>query len=272
MKAGQQATAMSYDQIANDYDQQWSVHVRVPQQRLTEELRLVPGLRCVDLGCGTGVDTLDMLRLVAPGEVVAVDCSEGMLEVAHERARAARLSLSLQREDATTFLEGAEPQSYDVLSLRFCLGYLDWRTLLPKLPKLLRPGGRVGILTILATSAPQAYEVYDSMIAQLGLPRVTRSAPDSLAIVQKLLRLGGARPESGWTHPFRLYFGTGQQVSSFLQESGIASHPLLAQLSPVAAAALWQRFGELIEAYREPGGIPLDFEVAGLVAHAGTEG
>ena len=112
----------AYDQIASNYDTQWSVHVEEPQRRLTRELQLAPGQRCADLGCGTGLDTLDMSRLVAPAEVVAVDCSPAMLDSAQRRARAAGLTLAVHCQGADDFIAVSADGTFDVVSLRFCLG------------------------------------------------------------------------------------------------------------------------------------------------------
>jgi ubiquinone/menaquinone biosynthesis C-methylase UbiE len=255
-----------YDRIATDYDTHWSVHVTEPQVKLTDQLRLSRGLRCVDLGCGTGVDTLAMLQRVTPGEVIAVDPSATMLETATQRARDAGLELRTRCQSAEQFLNTSEEHSFDVISMRFTLGYLDWRTVLPALPRLLRRGGRLGILTILASSAPQAYGTYREMVSELGLLDVPLSAVPSIAQIVERLALGGATPEATWTQSLRLIFPSGEQLAHFLRESGIATHPALSALPAVIAQALWRSFAERIEVYREADGVPLDFELGGVVA------
>jgi ubiquinone/menaquinone biosynthesis C-methylase UbiE len=255
--------ALSYDRIAAQYDDHWSVHVAEPQARLTEQLQLVAGLRCADIGCGTGVDTVDMLKRVSPGEVFAVDPSSAMLAVAAQRARDAGLRLQTRCESAEEFVRGHPEQSFDIITLRFTLGYLDWRKWLPKLARQLRPGGRLGILTILATSAPQAYETYSSMVRDWRLPEVFRSGAPSVAEIAE--RLAGTTAEATWTHSLRLTFATGEQVSQFLRESGIAMHPLLSALPAAMSRALWKKFSDRIEVHREADGIPLDFDLGGVV-------
>ena len=258
----------AYDTIAGDYDARWSVHVAEPQRRLTRELQLKRGERCADLGCGTGVDTLEMLRRVAPGPVVAVDCSPAMLEAARLRARTSGLALELRCQDNDAFVRECAPASFDVLSLRFCLGYLAWRELLPQLPGLLRPGGRIGILTILASSAPQAYTIYRQMSAELGVEPVELTALSSLDEITSLLQLGGGRVRSAWPHRFTLRFRTGLELASWLRSSGIATSPMLAALPAEIADALWAEFAARIEARRAREGLTLDFDLAGLVAES----
>ena len=254
----------AYDGLVEAYDESWSVHVQEPQQRLTRELRLRPGLRCADIGCGTGTDTVEMLRAVAPGEMVAVDCSPQMLRCVQRRAWQAGLPLTVECSDASAFIE--EASGFDVVSLRFCLGYLDWRALLPRMPQMVKPGGRLGMLTILATSAPQAYEAYEEMIRSMRLPAVKRSAPLSLSEIEGPLTDAGCALESQWVHSFRLMFATGRELARFLSQSGLATHPLLSRAPQDAVAMLWGRFAEILESQRTPAGIPLDFEIAGLVA------
>ena len=257
----------AYDQIVDDYDRR-STYLRAPQRRLTAALRLAPGMRCADLGCGTGLETVDMLQRVAPGEVVGVDCSTGMLEAAERRAREAGLSLTTSCLGADEFIAAAPPSSFDIVTLRFCVGYLDWRHTLPTLPRLLAPRGRIGLLANLADSAHQAYATYREMIADLGLPEVPVTAPPSLVSLESCLRAGGSAIEESWTHRFRLWFASGAEMASWLRESGLATHPTLQELPSALAQALWQQFAARIERLREPEGLPLDLSFAGLVARS----
>lgn len=267
MVGATQMARATYDRIADGYDGRWSRHVREPQERMTRELRLRPGARCADLGCGTGTDTLEMAQQVTPGEVVGVDCSEQMLRAATERAAARGLPLTTVCSDAESFLAAAGDASFDVITLRFCLAYLDWRATLPDLGRVLRPGGCVGILTNLSSSAPQAHAVYRKIADEIGLPKVALPVPDTTQEVGDLLARGGLRVENAWDHRFRLWFGSGEDLASWLQESGFVTHPALQDLAPGTLRVLVGMFARLIEEdYREAEGIPLDFELGGLIA------
>jgi ubiquinone/menaquinone biosynthesis C-methylase UbiE len=257
----------AYDLIAAHYDDLWSAHVATPQRRLTAELALTPGQRCADLGCGTGVDTLEMVRAVAPGEVVGVDVSQRMLDSALRRALAAGCSLTTQRQGAEEFIEQAADASFDAISLRFCLGYLNWRRALARLPRLLRPAGRVGILTILAGSAPQALGAYRNMAEELELPDVPLTALESLDSIERQLTAANTVVSASWLHRFRLTFASGEQLATWLRASGIATSPELAAAPAELLEWLWREFALRVEAFREGDVVPLDFVLAGVIAH-----
>lgn len=268
MRESMNLVPAAYDEIAASYDEQWSVHMSEPQARLTRDLQLAPGARCADLGCGSGIETLDMARLVRPGEVVGIDPSQAMLAAARTRAAAEGLTITTVCEEGDAFLNACEAASFDVISLRFCLAYLDWRDGLPKLGGLLRKGGRIGILTNLSKSAGQAYQTYESMVEDLGLPHIEVPVPATAEEVCEHLARGGLSIEQSWSHSFRMWFASGREVANWLQETGLATHPRLRALPPQVADALWQEFARRIESYREAEGIPLDLLFVGIVARA----
>lgn len=60
------------------------------KKRLETLLRLGPGQRVLDIGCGPGIDTISLSALVAPdGMAVGVDFDAQMIATARKRARAA---------------------------------------------------------------------------------------------------------------------------------------------------------------------------------------
>lgn len=266
MENTSQAIARVYDRIAEQYDLQWSRHVRRPQQRLTCGLQLKPGMRSADLGCGTGVDTLEMARLSAPGEVVAVDCSQGMLDTVRRRADAEALPITSCLQGAEEYIAAAPAACFDAVTLRFCLGYFDQETVLARLPRMLRAGGRLGILTILASSAPQAYETYRELVGELGLPDFALTAVDSVDQVTEGLERAGTVVEDAWVESFRLAFDSGAELAGWLRESGIATAKGMPAASNELLDLVWAYFGQRVEAQRTGDCVPLDFHIAGVIA------
>jgi len=257
----------TYDRVAARYDDLWSRNVRTPNDRLTRSLGLRRNERIVDLACGSGASTLPMMRLVAPGETVAVDPSEGMLSLARERARAEGLTLTAVQAKAEDFIAAAPAASFDVVSMRFALAYLDWQHVLPSMGRLLRSGGRFGLLTSLATSAPQALTIYHRLAERMEIEPVALPTPAAIGPVEELVARGGLRIEDRWHHNFRLWFESGAAATRWLLDTGYIAHPALAGLEGEVLDGLIELFGSHLEdEYREDEGVPLDFFLAGLLA------
>ncbi len=257
----------TYDRVAARYDDLWSRNVRTPNDRLTRALNLRRNERIVDLACGSGAATLPMMRLVSPGETVAVDPSEGMLSLARARAHAEGLQLTAVQAKAEDFIAAAPAASFDAVSMRFALAYLDWRHVLPSMGRLLRSGGRVGLLTSLATSAPQALTIYHRLAESMEMDTVEVPTPTASAPVEELLARGGLRIEDTWHHNFRLWFDTGAEATRWLLDTGYVAHPALAGLDGEVLDGLIDLFGTHLEnEYREDEGVPLDFFLAGILA------
>lgn len=258
----------TYDRVASRYDDLWSRHVYTPNDRLTRSMHLRRGERLLDLACGSGAATLPMMRLISPGETVAVDPSEGMLRLAVERATEEGLHLTPVQSKAEDFITDAPAHSFDVVSMRFALAYLDWNRFLPAMGRLVRPGGRVAILTNLATSAPQAGATLDKFVEHLELDvDVTPPTPESSGLVEELLQRGGLAIAETWQHNFRLWFDSGVDATRWLLDTGYVQHPAIAALDPEMKQAMIELFGSHLENdFREDGGVPLDFLVAGVIA------
>jgi predicted O-methyltransferase YrrM len=111
--------------------------------RLLQRVRIEPGARCLDAGCGGGDVTLELARLAGPdGEVLGIDRDEVKLELAREEARAAGFDNVAYRVEDVNALD-AEGE-YDVVYSRFLLAHLrDPGRALQRLVAAARPGGLV---------------------------------------------------------------------------------------------------------------------------------
>lgn len=104
---------------------------------------LKPGMRLVDVGCGTGVISLLAQDIVGEdGDVVAVDPSGGML--AQARAAGVRNTL-LGRAAALPLPDGA----FDMLTMGYALRHVgDLVATFTEYRRVLKPGGKVLLLEI----------------------------------------------------------------------------------------------------------------------------
>ena len=141
------AVRTMFDRIAPVYDvMNRAMTAGLDQRWRTETARAVvsPGDRVLDACCGTGDLAIAGLRLVgSTGAVIGVDFSERMLE----RARSKSSQVEWVQGDALAlpFADG----SFDAATVGFGVRNLeDLEAGLRELRRVLRPGGRVGILEI----------------------------------------------------------------------------------------------------------------------------
>jgi ubiquinone/menaquinone biosynthesis C-methylase UbiE len=105
---------------------------------------LVPGLRVLDVGCGTGAITADVADVVGPeGMVVGTDISQALLAQAGAR-RASRPHLHFARSDVFALPFG---QAFDIVTAARVLQWLaNPRAALSAMCRAARPGGIVLVL------------------------------------------------------------------------------------------------------------------------------
>jgi SAM-dependent methyltransferase len=112
-----------------------------------DRLRIGPGERVLDVGCGTGQTSLELARRVGPdGRVTAMDISAPMLGRARDRARAAgAANVTFVGADVQT--HRFEPAAVDVGFSRFgVMFFADPVAAFTNLHGALRAGGRLGFV------------------------------------------------------------------------------------------------------------------------------
>lgn len=122
------------------------------ETRVLAELRLQPGSRVLDAGCGPGTQSLAVARAVPGAGVVGVDASEVMVAEAARRAADAGLDVAFEVADAAALpFPGA---SFDAVLAQTLYEHVpDPAAVTAELRRVTRPGGRVAALSIDTGSA-----------------------------------------------------------------------------------------------------------------------
>lgn len=109
-----------------------------------EALALQPGEAVLDVGCGAGQTSLQLAQAVSPGgQVLGVDVSRPMLEVARSRGGAA--NVRFEEGDAQTFAFPAG--GFDAAYSRFgVMFFADPPAAFVNIRKSLKPGGRLAFV------------------------------------------------------------------------------------------------------------------------------
>lgn len=137
--------ASAYDVIAPDYDDHLRADTLMRRQLWELYARLFrPGMRVLDVGCGTGTDAIFLARHGV--RVEAVDISPGMLTQFERKVRAAGLShMVTARLLAASELAALPPASFDgVIAAYAVLNTVpDLALFSADAARLLRPHGRL---------------------------------------------------------------------------------------------------------------------------------
>lgn len=141
-----------YDAASSDYDTFFSPVMGGHSVAALDEVTVAPGSDVVELACGTGHLTAELVRrLRGRGSLRAVDKSPGMLGVAREKVHplvrsTPELTVELSEGDMETFVQGLPAGSADLVVVGWAICYAKPVRLLTEIRRVLRPGGRVLVI------------------------------------------------------------------------------------------------------------------------------
>lgn len=144
---------------------------------VAEAASLGPGVRALEIGCGTGLFT--EMFVAAGADVVAIDISEPLLDQARDRELGERATFMCADAEALSFDDG----SFDAVVGSSVLHHLDVSLALPELARVLKPGG------VLALAEPNMMN--PQIALQRNVPMLREWAgesPEETAFVRWRLR------------------------------------------------------------------------------------
>ena len=167
-----------FDRIAGVYDLMNGVmtaglHHRW-RSRAADLARVGPGARVLDVATGTGDLAVELSGGVAPGgEVVGMDFSEGMLELARKKAP----GLRFEQGDAQA-LRYADDE-FDAATVGFgARNFGDLALGISEMARVVKPGGRVVILEITTPTKPPLSTFFSLWFDRI-VPGIGKVAGDS---------------------------------------------------------------------------------------------
>ncbi len=172
-------TAQAFDRFAENFDRFAELVGGPLDAYLDSVLPERGGLRAVDLGCGSGHHAARLAPRYR--EVLAVDVSEAMLELA--RARRARANVTYQRRDLRSVRREADGR-FDLVLSAYALHHLDdLDQALEGIRGLLAPGGRVVLVdNVAARPAVPRWWFHKEAVRLLAADLATRRRPIAEAL------------------------------------------------------------------------------------------
>lgn len=192
---------------ATHYDQ----HAGLQRSVAARLALLLPELtrpRVLELGCGTGLFSRELLARYPDGEFVLSDLSEAMLDECRRNLGESGQRISFKHADEA----GATPgQSFDLIAMSMALHWFsDPLATLAELRRRLAPDGRL----LFATLGPESFAEWRGALADTGLPSglatvpelpgvvdEERLVPDATALdcLRRMKMVGSVTPRHGYT-------------------------------------------------------------------------
>ena len=232
------------------------------------------GSRVLDVGAGTGDQTLLAARRIGPGGMVlATDISASMLALTREAARAADLPNVQTRVMDAQSLE-LEAGSFDAAMARFSLQFVpDVQQALAEVRRVLKPGGRFAAMVFSAVERNPFRAAPQAIASRLAGKQFPESGPGQWALndqttLRDAFQRAGFRDVDARPVPFVYRFPS---LADALQNSKESQPPLvrlLDELSEVDRATAWAEITQTLQAFAGPDGFAAPSEALTVVGVA----
>lgn len=235
--------------------------------KLIDMAGVQPGMRVLDLACGTGSQTVRAARRVGPsGEVVASDISETMLQFVNDNASTEGLgnidTLACAAEELPSSLE-----PFDAAISR--MGLMLFRSpsgALEAVRDVLKPGARIAAL-VFTTPAnnPFLAQPMAILMRHAGKPAPAPGSPGIFAlggdgVLENLLQDNGFSDVETATVRAPMVLPSAEDAVHLMREAAGAYRAVVADLDEAARSAAWEDVHEALKAFETDKGFEAPLE------------
>jgi ubiquinone/menaquinone biosynthesis C-methylase UbiE len=193
--------AVSYDALAETYDERWASQLRTTTNRLHERLPdVIPNGAIIELGCGSGASTVFLQGKYSELPLIAVDVSAGMIEHAknHPCPSKGGELVEFHVADMLAFLRQRPTNESALIFSGWAIGYSRPAAIIAEARRVLQPGGYLAVVVNRFDTMPavfnafrQAMRQYPESLNKALLPRFPKSA----AVLAKALAQNDLRTD-----------------------------------------------------------------------------
>lgn len=237
----------SYNTIAESYNSFWTQKTHGLSEHMLVQLNPLKDGRSIDLTCGTGFVTNKLFELTN-GNVTGIDFSEEMINIAYQKYGK---NCKFIQSDILEYLIKQPPKSYDTITCAWGLGYLPSSQIIKEISRVLRPGGKVGIID---NSLLNNWEIVINIILALAEePEVLQHLLKShyFISVRSLtwrMRFHGIRINKSWNgHKIYKLHDVEQAIEQFIRSGAAAG--IEQMIHKKYKDRIINRVGELVQKY-----------------------
>jgi ubiquinone/menaquinone biosynthesis C-methylase UbiE len=157
MESKRYIPALSFRWLTPLYDPvlKWVMHEDKFKQRLTERANIEPGMKVLDLGCGTGTLTILLKESYPNASIIGIDGDPDVLKIAREKSR----GLNIQWDEGLAFSLPYLDASFDRVVTSLVIHHLvtkDKNRAFQEIYRVLKPHGELYVLDFGAPHTPLA--------------------------------------------------------------------------------------------------------------------
>lgn len=219
-----------YDRLSSTYDDYFSRRMGVHSRRMIAEMGLQPGMRVLDLACGTGTLTLAIAEAIGgSGEVIGVDGSSGMLLAAARKAKDHGFEqVQFLQSDIEQAAGSFNDSSFDAVTCGWAIGYARPQLLIDTIASKLRAGGKLGIIEnardTLAPIRKAAIRVAQTLPGHFSrIMDLHMRLPRNTADLESLFRHSGLAPVNVWEGEEVFEFAGGREALDWVLHTGASA-------------------------------------------------
>jgi ubiquinone/menaquinone biosynthesis C-methylase UbiE len=169
-----------------DFFLKWGMREETFKRHLIHQAHLQPGMRVLDLGCGTGTLTILIKQTHPEAEVIGLDGDLAVLEIARSKANQAGVNITL--DYGMAFQLPYPDNSFDRVLSSLVIHHLttnNKQRAMFEIYRILRPGGELHIVDI-----GKPHSIYARLIS-LIMRRLEEAADNIQGLLPEMMRNAG---------------------------------------------------------------------------------
>jgi len=231
MVRGQKAY-YGYDRVSDKYDEFFLTKVYVPKikkqifESFIDDLNIKEGENVLDLACGTGLFTYEIAKRIGEsGKILGIDISEKMLDIAREKLRKLQLNnIEFLCGDMLESLYKIKSSTYNIVTCEWGICYSKPNKVLKEASRILKPGGRVGIIDTRADAFKELMKIFIEVAEEHSYALnkyINLHLLRNTTHLENIFKKAGLSLVKCWDGERRITFKGGNEMFDWMSDSGV---------------------------------------------------